>query len=78
MQGRLDNAKITGCSSRVFVRDERDQTWHTVGEFQEQLDDVIHSTHERLFKLNQSENFQEHYQVTQGDRSKKYSNHMEI
>jgi hypothetical protein len=39
MQGRLDNVKITGHSSRVFVQDERDQMWHTVGEFQEQLND---------------------------------------
>jgi hypothetical protein len=39
---------------------------------------MIHGTHECLFKLNQSENFQEHYQVTQGDRSEWYGNHMEI
>jgi hypothetical protein len=44
MRGRLDNAKITGRSSRAFVRDERDRTWHTVGEFREQLDDHLRRT----------------------------------
>jgi hypothetical protein len=39
---------------------------------------MIHGTHERLFKLNQSENFQEHYQVTQGDQSEWYGNRVEI